>query len=182
MKKTIISLALLALASAASAQVYVNGAVGAANTGINCEEFDSCDKSDTGFKANIGYKLTPNFAVEAGYMSLGKAKASIGDVLSASVGAQGLTVGVAGFVPFTNELTGTARAGVFFQRTKLSINFLGESASESESNTTPYVGLGVSYALTKEVSLQGGIDFTKVKFDGESVNARLLSVGLGYQF
>lgn len=185
--KSLVAVAVLALASATAmaAQplpVYVDAAIGASHIGVDGEESGlNVDRSGTGGKVDIGYKFNKNFAVEAGYLTLGKATASA-DGFNASLKSDGFTLGVAGFVPVTKDLTVSGRTGAYFSKNTVDASFGEYSGSVSERHTTPYVGVGVQYAVTKNVTLNGGLDFTRVKVDGGSYNGRLLSVGAGYQF
>lgn len=191
--KSLVAVAALALAAAASAAApspyYVQGAIGAGHISVPGEEGVNVDRTSFGGKATLGYKVTENFALETGYLSFGKAKASVGDAdfgYNGSLASKGFTLGVAGFYPVTKEVTLVGRAGALFSKNKFSesVSYYGEtySGSESESHTVPYVGVGVEYALDKNWSVNGGVDFARVKFGGESFSGRLYTVGVGYQF
>ena len=62
----------------------------------------------------------------------------------------------------------------------------GLSGSDSQRKTKPYLGLGVGYALTKQVSLTGNWDWTESEFSagGETAKIKynLFSVGANYAF
>lgn len=202
MKKTILALAILAASFAASAQVYVEGNIGRGNVNADCSDFASCDHSSTGGKLVGGFKINPNVAVEATYFSFGKANASdgatasgYGHTLSANVAASakssGVGLGVAGFLPVSNDVNLIGRLGIAKLKAtgnaSASVSLDGrvlasDSESESESHTAPYFGIGVSYAINKNLSVNAAADFSKAKLADETANVRLLSVGVGYTF
>ena len=80
-------------------------------------------------------------------MSLGKAKMTAADVGGISLKAAGLTLGVAGFIPMTTDLSGVVRAGVWRHKSEVTVNLLDEEFSEDESNNSAYFGLGLQYNL-----------------------------------
>jgi len=193
LKKT---LALVAVAvSALSAppsfaqNLYVGGAIGVANTDVDCSGTISCDKNPTGVKAYGGYKFNNMFAVELGYLSLGKAKASLNGAdfglpgtVGTSLKTDGVTLGVAAFLPIANQFFGVVRAGAFAAKTKGEVSNSGITQSQSESHTQAYLGLGASYAVNKQLSVDGGVDLTKIKFGGQSASVSFWSIGASYAF
>lgn len=71
------------------------------------------------------------------------------------------------------------RAGLGYMKTSISGTVSGVgSASMSEWNVAPYVGVGVNYALTKTTKLELGGDFTKGEFEGEKANLRAVTLGV----
>lgn len=183
---SLIALAAAAFANVASAQSqgYVGLQVGTSRSDIDCSGTTSCDKNDTGFKVFGGYKLTPEWAIELGYSDLGKTKFSTGAV-TGSVATTSLGLGVAYHLAFGNDWTGVARLGVASNQVKLSgtVNGLG-SASDSKRKAEPYLGLGVGYALTKQVSLTGNWDWTQGEYSnaGGSIKPKYNVFSLGVNF
>src|SRR5262249_26444790 len=123
--------------------------------------------------------------------NLGKAKStggpgflgipSAGNV-NMSIKTDGVMLGGAAFFPFGNQFSGVARLGAFVYKAKAEVSATGLSASASESHTEPYLGFAVDYAVNKQLSVEGGVDLTKVKFAGTSGTATLWSVGMRYAF
>jgi OmpA-OmpF porin, OOP family len=187
MKQVLLAAAALALSSAASAQVYGVVSAGVSKLKIDCGDAQVCDKSDTAFKVLGGYKFTPNVAVEAGYMSFGKAKLRDSGV-SLDVGVTGFGVGAAFHQDFASNWNFVARLGLAQMKTKLdaSVSGLG-SGSESDSNAQLYGGLGVGYNITKQLSIDGAWDFAKSKYDKNGIdlgsgNVNAFSLGLTFGF
>jgi len=77
-----------------------------------------------------------------------------------------------------------ARLGLANVDTKISGSIVGQgSGSTSESSINALFGLGVDYALTKNLKLTGAIDFTKTaEIEGETASLRMISVGARFDF
>lgn len=188
-KHVLLAAAALALSGAVSAQTYATVSFGSSNIKLDCgnPQPQVCDKSDTAFKLLGGYKFTPNVAVEAGYMSFGKAKIrDAGDSLD--VGVTGFGVGAAFHQDLSANWNFVARLGLAQMKTKLDASIAGlGSAGDSDSNAQLYGGLGVGYKINKQVSIDGAWDFTKGKYnkngaDLGSGNVNALSIGLTFAF
>ncbi len=181
---SLIALAALAASNIAAAQVatpfYAGLQVGTSRTNADCSGISDCKKNDTGIKVYGGYKFAPEWAAELSYADLGKVKASIPGA-SAEYKATSLGLGVAYHAAFNSDWSGVARFGIASNE----IKFTGTGAaagSESERKTEPYLGLGVGYALTKQVSLTGNWDWTQGKIQGETYKNNLFSVGVAFSF
>ncbi len=186
MKKIAVAAILGAMMGAASAQVYVAGNVGQSHFKVDCSDTISCDKSDTGYKLTAGYKLNPVVALEASYVGFGKTKArgldDNADAATVELKANGFLFAAAFRQLLTPELGLVGRLGLSSLKSKGSFHSPTASASDSQSSTKPYFGVGAEYAFTKQLRLTAGADFTRVKFDDESYSVRLLSIGAQYDF
>lgn len=185
MKKVLTALAAAAAllgTGHAMAQAYVGGAIGFSQLDGACDDIgDSCDDEDTGFKVFGGYKFTPNFALEANYIHFGEATAS-GFGLSGEVEGTSLGLGVAGFFDFTPSLTGVARVGFASNKADATVRGPGFSSSDDASKTKPYFGVALGYKLMPNLTIEGGVDFTTFEYEDGEADARLISVGLRYNF
>lgn len=180
------ALAALALSTAASAQLYGVVSAGISRLDVDCTGASSCDKSGTGIKLLGGYRFMPNLAAEVGYFDYGKAKAAApgitGDIKNTAFGG-----GVAYHLDLAPSWNAVGRLGVAQVKTKISgtVSGLG-SASDSDSNTALYGGLGVGYKLNRNLSIDGAWDFSKSKYNkngvDESGNINVFSVGVTYGF
>lgn len=170
------------LSTGAMAQAYVSADVGAGHINLDCEGVASCDNSGTAAKITGGYTFGQGFSAELGYVNFGKAKASDSGV-SGSIKVDGFTVGAAYRLPAGEAFGVNFRAGIARLKTKVSgsIDGLG-SASESETHTKPYFGIGIDYAITKNFKVQAGADFSKAEFYDEKASVRALTVGARYDF
>lgn len=183
--KKIISAALLTLAmgGAAQAQGYIGGAFGVTSAGVDCENGDRCDSTDSGFKFYGGYKFTPNVAFEAGYINFGDITFQSG-FAHAAIKNTAVVAAVAVHGDFTPAFGGSARLGLASVKTKYteSVPSFGYSASDSESNVKAYFGLGLDYAFTKQLKGVLSADFTTGEIGDQKGAVRLFSIGAQYNF
>jgi OOP family OmpA-OmpF porin len=201
-----VAVAALLAAAGAQAQVYLGGNVGWGRFDVDCSDLDSCDRTNTGYKAYGGYRFENNFAVEAVYFDWGKVTAQgsldTGNTLPASLRsspmstsittlsgdlkATGFGLGVAYFLPFAKDFSGVARLGAVQNRGKLSISDSVMSASSSKNSVQAYFGLGVGYNVTPNLAITAEADFSRVKWGAEgeyeSDNVQLYTFGLRYSF
>jgi OOP family OmpA-OmpF porin len=184
MKKIFLALALVATSLAttnALAQGYVFGAVGSSDTDIDCEGAATCDTKGTAIKLGLGWDMG-GWALEAAYAHFGKAKAADSG-LSVDFKAQGLLFGAAYQAQLNNDWGLHLRGGLGYIKTSISASAVGlGSASDSDNNVAPYLGLGVNYAVSKATRLELGVDFTKGEYDGEKANIRALTLGVRHAF
>lgn len=180
------ALAALTLSTAASAQFYGVVSAGQSRLNVDCSGTSSCDKTGNGFKLMGGYKFMPNLAAEIGYFDYGKAKATAPGI-NAEIKNTAFGGGVAYHLDFAPSWGGVGRIGISQVKTKISgtVSGLG-SASDSDNNITPYLGLGVGYKVSKNLSIDGAWDFSRSKYNkngvDESGNINVLSIGLTFGF
>lgn len=182
-KQVLLALAALALSGAAAAQGYGVVSAGVSKVDIDCAGAARCDTSDTAFKLLGGYKFNPNFAIEGGYMSFGKAKVR-DPLLDLDVTVNGFGIGGAFHQDLSADWNFVARLGLAQMKTKLSIPGTG---SDSDSNAALYGGLGIGYKLNKQMSVDASFDFSKGKYnkngvDLGSANVNAFSIGLTFAF
>ena len=184
-----VALAVAATASAQAADWYVggalgqsrfNGSLGTAPAGFSVTEFD---RTDTGFKLFAGANLNPNFAVEGGYVGLGKASLTVtedgeGGSVSGNVKGDGYFVDLVGKMPVAQNWALFGKLGVFHGKVKASAG----DGSDSDSGTSYKFGVGAEYALTKTIAVRGEWERYRFKAFGDSGNANLLSVGVTLAF
>ena len=180
-KHVLLAVAALALSGAASAQVYGVVSAGVSKHDIDCEGTTSCDNTGSAFKVLGGYKFNPNRALEGGYMSFGKSKAVVDDI-DLDLNITGFGVGVAFHQDFATNWNFVARLGLAQMKSKLTGRAGGVSASVSDNNAELYAGLGVGYKLTKQMSLDAAMDFSKGDVDGSKDNVAAFSLGLTFGF
>jgi OOP family OmpA-OmpF porin len=182
MKKVVLLLAALAAAPAFAQNVYVTGSVGYAEQKVEIDA-GSAKENDTGYSAAVGYRFTPNFGVEGGYVSFGKVSDSEGAV-SASLKPESYYAAVVGTYPVSAQVSLSAKVGVARSSTKLSVTDGVTSVSAKPKNTTAMFGIGAAYAVTPSLAIVAEYQyFGKVMDeDGFNVKASLLSVGARYSF
>jgi OmpA-OmpF porin, OOP family len=179
---SLLAAALLLAAPAASAQGYFGMGIGGANVNANCTGSTSCDKSSTGGKIYAGYRVLPNLGVELSYFDFGSAKASGPAALSGSVKARAVSAGVSYMDEFAPRWLGGARLGVARTKADVSGNFGLFTSADSKSATQPLMGVALGYAVSRNLTVDMALDFTRIKIGADHANVRLLSVGLTYGF
>jgi opacity protein-like surface antigen len=185
MKKALTAIAALLVATASQADPYVVVSAGVANHDVDCTGTISCDKRGTGLKLMGGYKLTPNFAVEGGYLSFGKSKFSgidEGQFVDASIKVSGFGIGAAFHHDLNPNWDVVGRLGVASLDADLDARVDGASGSLSESSTKLYGGFGVGYKISPNLSLNAAYDFSKAKLLDEDLKVNMFSVGMTYSF
>ncbi|WP_326533726.1 outer membrane beta-barrel protein [Pseudorhodoferax sp.] len=145
-------------AGAQAADTYVGGAISTPNYSnqINGMGGDG-GGHDAGVKLYGGYKFTPNFAVEGGYVNLARSKD-----IDGTVKGQGVYVDGVGSVAVAPQLSVYGSAGVADVRFR--------TPDGDDSSPALKLGLGVQYDLNQTVALRVGYDryhFTDA-FDGKA--------------
>lgn len=179
------ALAMMSVPQSAGAQGYVGLGIGSSHLNADCSGTTACDNNDTGFKVFGGFKFAPNVAGEITYLDFGKAKASVASgsgTINGELKTSGIGLGVAFMGEFSPEWSGVARLGVMRVKSKVSGSLGSMSGSDSDTTTQAHLGLGVSYAVSKAMSIDASVDFSKSKYAGDSGNVRLIGVGLTFGF
>lgn len=156
----------------------------------------SIDDKDTSWKIFAGYRFHPNFAVELGYVDLGKGTAD-GNVAvgadgatpgsaHASVKAQAVTLDAVGILPFANNFEVFGKVGGYYAHTTADVSavnfpFLGTgSASTSDNNGGFHYGVGLGYNFSHNWAARvewerfnrvGGDSIGKSDVDNTSISA-----------
>ncbi len=161
----------------ASEGFFISGGFGTAKLD---DSFDGLSDSDdsTAFRLGAGWKFSDHFALEAGYQDFGDFEYTL-DIPnepgqssgSAELSADGFTFGAIGYLPLNDKFSLYGRAGMYFWDGDAEINEVSQAAPE---DTNPYVGLGLSYAISERVFLTG--DWSHFKL--ESANGDMLTLGL----
>jgi len=212
MKKTVMGLAALALAGGlATAQAasgdsgwYAGAQLGRSVTNLGAGDLDnafarqglgtssSVDRRDSAWSLFAGYQLNPNLAFEGGWVNLGKFKyassvsAPAADAIAGHYGVRGVDAAAVGILPLGPSWAAYAKAGLFYNEAKLDAGSSGAVAVSGAHHwsTDPLLGAGVSYDVTRSVSLRGEWDrFFRV---GDSGTGRgdidQYTVGVAFKF
>lgn len=157
------------------------------------------DDTDTGWKLFAGYQFNPNFAVEGGYVDLGKINFStrvtaVGTTptniaLSGEIETKnGLFLDAVGIIPLQNNFSLFGRLGIYSMKTEVrataSSGAVTASASESSTDSDLHWGIGAGYDFNKNVAAR--LEWERFKDVGDNNTGEgdvdLLSVGLVYKF
>lgn len=144
------------------------------------------------WRLQLGYGLSENFAVEAGYIDFGKSKYSAsysGGSASGELKSGGFDLALLGILPVSEEFSLFGKLGVVAANTKSSLTATGSgsaaSGKDSAREVLPLVGLGVSYKLSDNLDLRS--EYDRVSGLGKSgktgtMDSNMLSIGLAYHF
>jgi OOP family OmpA-OmpF porin len=161
----LIAAAPLAVALEAHAQTTGNtgfyGGLGAGRTNTDIGTAGiagSTDKTDDGWKAFGGYQFSEHFAVEGGYVDLGKA--SVNGTLGGapaygSTESSAWQAAVVGSLPMTPQLALTGKLGIARTETDTAGSNAGVAFGGSDRETAPTYGLGLRYDFTKTFGVRG---------------------------
>jgi Outer membrane protein beta-barrel domain len=161
MKKFLLATALTAACGVAAAQGYAGALIGMGKLSTECAV--SCDKSDTAFKAFVGYEVAPGWAIEGSYYSLGKYVVDADEVKLTAFG-----VGGAYRFDLAADLKGVARLG-----------FAQVKVKGGDSDTRPYLGLGAEFALGDGITISGNWDMVTFP-DSDKVNVFGVGAQIGF--
>jgi OOP family OmpA-OmpF porin len=194
-------------ASAQQPKVYLGAGGGSSSVSFNSSDFDlgipqTTEKSSTAFKVFGGVRFNDYFALELGYVDLGKFKVKYngGGAGTAELDYQvsGIAVSGIGSLPVTQDFSLFGRVGAFASTAKLSLaNASGALAanlaaagitagsSDTANATTLLYGAGVQYDFTKNVSARVEYEnFGEVGNQNDTGRATvsLISASLLYRF
>jgi OOP family OmpA-OmpF porin len=152
----------------------------------------SLDHHGTAYNLFAGYQFSPHFAVEGGYVHLGKfdfssaVAAPAADSVSGRYAANGIDAAAVGILPFADKWSAFGKAGLLYAKTSLEAGSTGAVAVSDEHHwsTGPLLGAGIGYDLTRSVALRAEWDrYFRV---GDAATGRgdidQYTVGVAYRF
>ena len=201
---------LLTIGTAAHASgFYVLGSAGQADTSlkdVSKDELDGylqyksllsgndytskLDRSDTGYKAQVGYQFNENFAVEGGYTNLGEAKytftfanGSSSESGHLTYKSKGWNVDALATLPVNAGVSLFGKLGLIHAETKFSG---GNLDSQKTTKNAPLFGAGVAWNFYRGLSARAEWErYFNLAVGGDlktNINIDLYSVGLSYRF
>lgn len=141
----------------------------AGQTGIS----SSISNRSTGYKALLGFKLSPQIAVEGGYVDFGSfnyAATTSGGSVGADFRGYGLNASALRLAPVNSELSVFGKAGLTY-----SLMMGGGGISSREDKLGVSYGVGARYHLTDKLGLR--LEWERIYAD-----VTLFSVGLQAKF
>jgi OOP family OmpA-OmpF porin len=203
--KIFLPLLLVVISSSAFADgPYVLGEVTHSNLSLDKGTFNDdltaagatgLSSSDNGsgnqWRIQAGYKFNPYFAVEAGYIDLGKAdyKANFfGGTAKGSEKAGGIDLAVLGIIPVTDNFSVFGKAGLVVAKVQTKLTSGGPAATNINDTSTearPLIGAGATYSLLKNVDLRFDYDYVpNLGNSGKSgkMDDNMVSAGISYNF
>lgn len=175
------ALALLGTAQLSHAGPYGSISVGQSFTDVDC--LNGCDRKKTSGKAILGYRFgDSNFAIEGSYFQAGHITEDVQGTswYTSTVKAQGLGVGAAYFLPFGDSWMGVLRGGLAAVKAKGNYRDATTVIDQSTTATQPYAGLGVSYMITPQFSVDATYDWNRMKLNSDSAHVHTVRIGLSY--
>lgn len=115
----------------------------------------SKDSSDTAYKIQFGYQFNQHFAIEGGYVDLGKAtyKATFDQgSATGSIKARGPNIGFLGSIPATDSLSIFLKLGAINATAETKLDSVGIAAAIQKTLIRPNVGIGANYAINDSLS------------------------------
>jgi OOP family OmpA-OmpF porin len=145
---------------------YFGGSIGAPRWDVDGRNGSN---SGVGLKLYGGWSFTPNIALEAGALDLGKLSSSSG-----SVRGNGLFLDAVGTMPLEGPWSLLGRVGVV--NSKVSV------PGDSDRGTGVRFGLGGQYQLNTNVALRAEWERNRLSAFGDHPKADLWSIGAKYSF
>ncbi|MEO7744056.1 MAG: outer membrane beta-barrel protein [Usitatibacter sp.] len=199
------SMAFLALP--VHAQWYVGATAGQAKLSHDSSQSDqlldlgfdaattSFDDKDSAYRIHGGYRFHRNFAVELGYVNLGRYSSRSLVLPTGSLEnrfrVEGVDVSAVGLLPLNSQFTVYGRVGLFASRTRASyagtgsVVLINGASSQRERTQDLTYGVGAMYNFSPRFSLVAEIsEYRGVgsELTGGELDIRTISAGLVYRF
>ena len=169
-------------ASQVPAGVYVTGQIGYADTGMKSKLPITNGGGNNGIAGRLalGYKITPNVAVEAGLLQLQNGNTKEGF----SSNQYAMDVAAKGILPVTHNVNVYGKAGVAYLTTRLQTNDVNsnDALGIAKHKWAPEVAVGMSYDVTSNVNVDTSFTHIHPVGDNRPGNINFLAVGVGYTF
>ena len=162
--------------AAADGYWLFGGAIGTANVDDTVDGF-RFDADSTSYRVYGGYQFNDYFALEAGYLNLGKFDALIqqgGNEIPVAADADGFTFAARGSIPLGDKFALHGSIGTFFWDGASLIGSINSNVSESNI----FIGAAASFQLSANVALR--IDASQYELD--NVDASVFSLGFQVNF
>jgi len=195
----VLALAAINIAHADDSGFYVRGALGQAHTTLDTSNtvhetyITGQDVNKLGLEIGGGYRFNQYVGAELTYVDFGKAhynltRGSNGETSVMYVHNTALVTAVRGFYPVGDSFTVTGRVGADFVHTSLDRQsaFADDAYTGNDNQIHATFGIGGMYKLTKNLNLTADLNWypkiTKTNDQATDTNARMVSVGLQYNF
>jgi len=134
--------------------------------------------SNTEFKGRLGYQLTPNFAVEGGFVDLGTQSYNTGltgGLKGLDAKSSGMNVSAMGIMPVNYQLSFFGKVGYTSGSLRGTDSLGGTSVSISQDRNSLGMGLGGIYQITPSIGL-------RAEWERPYSDVNLLTFGLQARF
>jgi OOP family OmpA-OmpF porin len=195
MKSVLSFVALTALAitvpAAHAVDFYVGATVGQPYSthanGVNDGQSFNADSTNhaTPLAALVGVDITAQFGLEAGYKSFGSTRINLGGAAGTALetDAHASYIAAKAMLPLGENWTLNGKLGVAQRHFGVTLSSNGRSASDSSKQSVAYMGLGVAYKLTKNISLTAELEhFGEAQVQGFKLGMDGLTAGVRFGF
>lgn len=175
-----------------SPEKVINDEVASANAGgFNITDSTNLDDENGAYKLQLGYQLNENFAIEGGYVDLGKTEFtySITDSIDTQTGKiswdnKGWNLDGVLILPVNAGVSLFGKLGLIRAETKIkeTDSIYGDS-SDTVTKTRPNFGVGVAYNFYRGLSARLEAErFFRLAQSGSKMDIDLYSLGVSYHF
>lgn len=139
---------------------YVAADVGQAKAKDGCAGLPagfSCNTNATGIRLGGGYQITNNLSAEVNYADLGTYTINgtlAGLPLTSPTTIKSLQGAVVASFPITDEFSLTGKLGFASTKVNASASIPGAAVSISATSTTPVLGVGMLYSVSKSLAFR----------------------------
>lgn len=176
----------IATGSSWAGDPYIGAGGGASHMNLDCGSNETCDSSDSGFKAYAGYLFNKHVGVEAVYLDFGEWTARPPGATTYTFSNTGYGLAAVGVLNFGQHFVGFGRAGLLSNKaeTKLSTS----TRVDSKTSVGALFGIGVAWKPLDGLWIRAEIDLTGVKFNNsrtpytDTAGVQLFTAGISYQF
>lgn len=126
------------------------------------------DKNSWAYDLNFGYRWRETWGIEGGYVDLGEPQIKAfyqNRPFKLNLNVTGWTLGVNGRWVFGDNWYASARAGAFFSKSKLTAGGY-VTGGTSATDTNLYMGAGIGYDFSSQLSLGLNIDRYRAQAKG----------------
>jgi len=146
----------------------------------------ACKNTATAFRIGGGYQFNENVGAEISYGDYGSNNASatiLGIPVSATAKSSGLQASIIGIMPLGESFALTGKLGVANTKVKVSATGGGLWLGASATKTTAVFGIGMRYALSKNIALRAQYeDLGKVGDAATTGSSKLTLLTAGITF
>jgi opacity protein-like surface antigen len=211
MKKIAISFGMMACVAHAGAQSYVDLFLAPNDLGVKCASWTSCEEKRMGYGFRVGTAIQSEWidflgkpAIEVGYQKFGKVTSSGTKAelyfngstkpnkntgpfntlaVSSSATADALTAAMTFGDEVLQGLNVVGKIGVAYTSATVSATTAGAgNGSFTENHIVPIFGLGADFEVYEGISLIASLEFTRIKFEGDSSRVGFVVMGMRAKF
>ena len=154
----------------------------------------SKDETSTAYKLFAGFQFNRNFAIEGGWMDLGRVSATrtvtapFNGTATGKLKISGFNLDLVGTLPINDSFSALARAGALNSRVTNSRSATGAivvvgAPEVTETTTQFHYGLGLQYDFSKQWGIRGEWERSKVSwFNNGKSDIDLFSVNAVFKF